>query len=142
MPAPWSETSMTVERSLRRTLTCVRPPPWAREFSMRVATTCVSGPTLPQTAAVRGTWMVSSRCAARKAGDHSSLCWVSTWRSSTTPGVRRWEERGALMRSWTTEVRRSICSSEMRASSRTHSSELVARISSSRIDRAVSGVRS
>lgn len=46
------------------------------------------------------------------------------------------------MRSCTTSVSRSICSREMRASSRTHSSELVARISSSRIERAVRGVRS
>ena len=46
------------------------------------------------------------------------------------------------MRSCTTSVSRSICSSEMRASSRTHSSELVARISSSRMDSAVRGVRS
>ena len=65
MPPPSSETSTTVEWSLRRTLTVVRPAPWARAFSIRVAITWVSGPLDPQTAALRGTCTRSSRWARR-----------------------------------------------------------------------------
>ena len=51
-------------------------------------------------------------------------------------------EREVLSRSSTTPVSRSTCSRETRASSRTSSLSLSARISSSRMDSAVSGVRS
>ena len=110
---------------------------------MSVAITCASAPGVASTCVARSTSTTRRRpVATSNVGCHSSSCWCTTSSSRTASVVPPWSRRELASRSSTTRTSRSTCSSEMRASSLTSGSSVASMISSSRIDSAVSGVRS
>src|SRR5699024_184470 len=143
---PSSVTSMTTPASPpslgSRTRTVVRPAPYFREFSNKVAMTWLSAPGVASTSVAPGSVNSSSRSARSKLGSHSVACCskisLSTTASVLPPSVLRED----LSRSSTTPTRRSIWSRLAEASSSMWGSVVMSWISSSLIDNAVSGVRS
>ncbi len=142
-PGPSSCTSTTTDVPDGRTRRVTVPAPCISEFSIRVASTWATVPGVPTAAAPRrpSTW--STRPVPRSDGPHSSTCCLTTSSTSKATAVGLRGSRWVVSSRWTTSVSRSTCWRAMVASSLTVSgSSASAVISSSRMESAVSGVRS
>ena len=142
-PRPESLTSITTDLGVSEVRIPTVPAPCTSALSSSVAINWDSVPGVMWPVRFFSPATSSLRFLRRNAGSHSTTCWATTSSTDTRAGLRA-AARLVRPSNWlTTSVSRSVASSAATPSSRTTSgSSAAASIPSSRMDSAVSGVRS